>query len=436
MDRIDGRKTTERMGREVEDYLKYDDQFLQDVFNKFTNERYLNKVEILYRIQNEYLQLRANIWNDIERKRKSISKKIPLTDQKGENFWYVVPPFMEKNIHEIDFIAKKEIDHLATQEIQKNLIEESLIDEAFYSSVIEGAFSTKKRTSELIKKRNPQNKSEKMILNNHNALIFILENLHKDLNEEIFITLHKIVTEETLDKDDITEKYRDDMVYVWDENAVKTEPLYTAPPHTEVQQMMDQLFDFIDEEEPFIHPIIKACIIHFYIVYIHPFFDGNGRVARAFSYMYLLKNHYDFFKFFSISSVVNRKRKKYYQSIKDTEDYDGDLSYFIISYIEMTKESINDTIEKLINELTHKALFKTLEEDEIILNERQKKYLNYIKKKESNITTISEYEKKMKVAYETARRDLTELAELGLFKKMKKGRKFIFKYLGIKGYMQ
>ncbi|HWO96701.1 MAG TPA: Fic family protein [Bacillus sp. (in: firmicutes)] len=420
----------------MEEHLKYDDNFLQDVFDKFTNERYLNKVEILYRIQNEYLQLRANIWGDIQRKRKNMSREVPLKDQNGNYLWYMVPPFIEEMIHDIDFVAKEQIDELATKEIQSNLIAESIIDEAFYSSVIEGAFSTKKRTRELVEKKNPKNKSEKMILNNHNALIYILENLHKDLNEDIFITLHKIITEGTLDDDEITEKYRDDFVYVWDENAVKTEPIYTAPPHTEVQPMMDDLFRFINENKPFIHPITKACIIHFYIAYVHPFFDGNGRVARAFSYMYLLKHNYEFFKFFSISSVINKKRKKYYKAIKDTEDYDSDLTYFIAAYTEMTKESIHEIIEKLVNELTHEALLKTLEDDEIILSDRQTRYLNYMKKKDNNITTISEYQKRMKVAYETARRDLTELAELGLFKKAKKGKKYIFKYLGVKGYMQ
>nr|WP_277398276.1 Fic family protein [Neobacillus citreus] len=275
-----------------------------------------------------------------------------------------------------------------------------------------------------------------MILNNYNALIFILENLNRELNEDVFITLHKIITEGTLAEDEITEKYRDDYVYVWGENAVHTEPIYTAPPHTEVQPLMDDLFKFIKEEKTFIHPIIKAFIIHFYIAYVHPFFDGNGRVARAFSYMYLLKNGYDFFKFFSISSVINKKRNKYYKAIKDTEDYNSDLTYFIVSYAEITEASIYDVIDKLINEVTHEALFKTLEEDEIILNKRQIKFLNYMKKKDNNIATIEVYQKKMGVSYETARRDLSELSELGIFKKAKKGKKFIFKYLGLKGYIE
>jgi hypothetical protein len=133
----------------MDEELKYDDNFLQSIFDKFTIEKYLNKPETLYRIQNEYLQLRTDIWGDIQSKRKSMSRKVPLKDQKGNNFWFLIPPFIEKVIHDIDFIAKDKIDELATKEIQNNLIVESIIDEAFYSSVIEGAFSTKKRTKEL-----------------------------------------------------------------------------------------------------------------------------------------------------------------------------------------------------------------------------------------------------------------------------------------------
>jgi Fic family protein len=422
----------------LEEFVKYDKLYLDSLIDKFTNEKYLNKPETLHRLQNEYLQLRVDIWGDIQARRKSMSREIPLKDQAGKKFWYLIPPFLEKIIHNIDVVAKKKIDELASKEIRNNLITESIIDEAFYSSVIEGAFSTKKRTKELVKSQNPKNKSEKMILNNYNALIYILENLNKDLDEDIFISLHKIITEGTLEEDEITEKYRDDFVYVWGENAIKTEPLYTAPPHNEVQPMMDDLFEFINDNKTntFIHPLVKANIIHFYIAYVHPFFDGNGRVARAFSYMYLLKHNYDFFKFFSISSVVNKKRKKYYKAIKDTEDYDSDLTYFISSYAEITEVSLHDVIDKLIKELSHEILLKSLVDDEILLNKRQKKYLNYMKKKENNLTTISEYQKKMNVSYETARRDLSELMELGLFKKAKKGKKFIFKFLGVKGYIQ
>ncbi|OIJ14267.1 hypothetical protein BKP37_08810 [Anaerobacillus alkalilacustris] len=417
-------------------HIKYDSNLLQELYEKFTIERYLNKPEIMYRLDSNLLQIRANLWGDILEKRKMNGRLVALKDQDGNKFWYSMTQGLEKLIHDIDVRAKERLDELVVSEIQQRLLIESLIDEAFFSSVIEGAFSTKKRTRELVKSKDPKNKSEKMILNNYHALEFILENLHSELNEEIFLSLHKIITENTLEEDEITEKYRDGPVYVMSENQTKTEPIYVAPPLEDVQPMMDELFSFINNEKQFINPIIKAFIIHFYIVYVHPFYDGNGRVARAFSYMYLLKKGYNFFRFFSISTVVNQKKGKYYKAIKDTEDYGSDLTYFIKAYSEMTLESIEDMITKLNKELEHDLLSLELEKDDIILSKRQKKFLTFIKGKESNITTIQEYLKKMKVSYETARTDLSELTELGIFKRDKKGKKYIYKYLGLKGYKE
>lgn len=139
----------------------------------------------------------------------------------------------------------------------------------------------------------PKNKSEKMIMNNFYALKFILDNLHKPLNEDIILEVYRILVKDTLNEDEIVEKYRTGFVGVWDTKELKY--TYNAPDHNLVQPLMNSLVDFINNNNDF-HPLIKACIIHFYFVYIHPFFDGNGRTARAISYMYLLQQGYDFFK--------------------------------------------------------------------------------------------------------------------------------------------
>jgi Fic family protein len=416
--------------------MSYSEDFIDDIMERFTFDRYLNKAEIFFRLETSYLRSQGDIWSDIVTRRKQSGRKLTLKDQNGNHFWYMIPPFLEKQIHEIDFVARKRLNDLILNETMSELVAESILDEAYFSSVIEGAFSTKKRTRELVNQKNPKNKSEHMILNNYNVLLFILDNLDKELNEEVFLSLHKIITMDTLDSGDISEKYRDDFVYVWAEDATKDTPIYTAPKAEDVQWMMADLFAFINSEKQseFIDPLIKSFIIHFYIVYVHPFFDGNGRVARAFSYMYLLKNGYDFFKFFSVSSIVNQSKAKYYKSIKEVEDFENDVIYFIKVYSELTLKSISETINKLVKNLDSEVLVKQLEKDEILLSERQKKFLKTISKKDSNLITIEEYKKLAKVAYETARRDLTELESLGVFKKVKKGKKFIYKYLGIKGY--
>lgn len=402
----------------------------------YTLDRYLTKKETLFRVKPLSKDNFSKTWDEIIEFRKSKGTELPLKDLWGNSFWYFITPSTEKLIHDISYVAKHKLEEITTKRLYKTmLVEDILFEEAYYSSVIEGAFTSKKRAKEVIKSNQPKDHSEQMILNNFAALSFILENLDKDLNEEIFIQIHKIVTAKTLDEDEITEKYRNGQVYVTDPN--NTEPIYIPPKAENVQFMMNDLFKFINNQEKvsFIHPIIKAFIIHFYIGYVHPFFDGNGRVARAFSYMYLLKDGFDFFKFFSVSSIINKQRKKYYQSFIDSEENNNDITYFIITHLNLTKESIHEIMERLISEFQKEIFKEMIAREGIILSSRQTRFISYIEKKDNNLITIDEYKKKFRIAYETARRDLLELENLRILKKTKKGKKSIFVFQGLKGFL-
>ena len=398
-----------------------------ELLHSFIN-RYLTKKEIMYRIPSS--ENIDDFWSKLIDYRKSFKIDLPLLDQDNNNFWFIINDSIKDNIRNIDNMATQDLFTSIPENIENAIIADALIDEAFNSSVIEGAFSTKKRTKEMIEKKiKPTDKSEQMIVNNHQALEFILENKHYPLDENIILCIYNILTNGTLDEDDIIEKYRRGAVYVWD--SVSQTTIYTAPPYTEVQSLMNSLIEFINTNND-IHPIVKACIIHFYFVYIHPFFDGNGRTARAISYMYLLQNGYDFFKFFSISSVVREEKKKYYKSIKDVEDYSSDLTYFISYYTEMILHSIKNILDRFKKEFGYRIIRTNLERKGIILSERQSKALEYYIKGQKNFTTIDEYEKKYKVAYETARTDLNQFEFLGIFEKSKIGKKFIYKILDFK----
>lgn len=283
------------------------------------------------------------------------------------------------------------------------------------------------------KKLQPTNKSEQMIINNYKALDFIMQNLTNPLDEEMILSLYKILTEHALEEGCEVEKYRNDLVFVCDVNS--SQPIYTAPPHTKVQSLMDSFIEFINSPDD-LHPVIKASIIHFYFVYIHPFFDGNGRTARAISYMYLLQKGYDFFKFFSISSVIKEQKTKYYKALKETEDYDSDLSYFVNFNVEMILVSILRIMENFNREYGYRLILVYLNQSGIILSPRQKKALSIFLKADKNYTTIDEYAKKLKVTYETSRTDLNQLSELELFKKSKISKRFIYTIIDLNDIIQ
>ncbi|GAA0717337.1 Fic family protein [Clostridium malenominatum] len=386
------------------------------------NEKYLTRKEIEYRIKSDVnLDI---LWGELLLNRKKTGVEVPLIDQSSNNFWFNLTNDIIKNIDSIDNSATEDLFKSVPIDLEASVIADALIDEAFNSSVIEGAFSTKRRTKEMIEKHlKPSNKSEIMILNNYQALLYIMEHLDEPISEDTILSIYKILTQDTLVEDDIVEKYRTDAVYVWDTKTSKI--TYTAPPHETVQELMNSLLKFINSNNNY-HPIIKACIVHFYFVYIHPFFDGNGRTARAISYMYLLQNGYKFFKFFSISSVINEEKNRYYDAIENTEIYDSDLTYFIKYYSSMIVRSISKIKNNFKKEFGRRLIKDTLDKSGIILDKRQNKIINHFITIDKNFITIEDYKKKFKISYETARTDLLELETIGFFKKSKKGKKYIF----------
>lgn len=397
-----------------------------DNLDKYISNTYIPKQAFIYR--QKVAPGILNVWEEIVAKRKEISLKINLFDQKGENIWLVLTPSIHVYLEKIEYGVRKDIHEIITHVTNwDDQVHELLIDEAHNSSVIEGAVSTRKRTAEMLKKnQEPRNLSERMIFNSYSAMMHILENIEKPLNEDALIQLHKIITEDTLKQEDMTDRYRNDDVEVMDPSTNRV--IYHAPDANNVQWMMNDLFAFVQAPTPEIHPIIKACIIHFYIVYVHPFFDGNGRTARAFTVMYLLKMGFQFFKYLSISTAISKKKDAYYKAIEDCEKNPTDVTYFIMNQLELMFARYTELLKQLQQEVGKVIFNEWLLENDLMLSKRQHKEIKLLSKKDKNIVTIEEYKDRHKVVYETARSDLMELESLGIFEKIKVSRKFVYKF--------
>lgn len=399
---------------------------VQEIIEKFTHQDYLSKEEIGYRLPND-LAL-EELWQEVIKFRKQKSEILPFNDQNNQNFWCLLTPALQRKIYEIDSSGKDSLYRVVKKEIEQELIKDSLIEEALYSSVIEGAFSTMKRLRELVEKeKEPVDINDWMVLNNYHAMQFILQEKHKELSVDFILQLHKIVTEKTLFEDEAyAGRFRDDMVYVKDKR--RDIVIYTPPPAGEVFLAIKKLIDWVNEKNDarFIHPIIKASFIHFYFVYIHPFFDGNGRTARALFYYFLIKNGYEFFKYFSISVVVQKTKIQYYKAIKDVEDCNADLTYFLLYMATTILESIHLVTERIVQHYQRDFVFVRLKEKGILLNERQEKFLKRFLVNDKRAITIKAYKDRFKVVYESARRDLEDLAAKRILLKTKHRRQFVY----------
>lgn len=311
----------------------------------------------------------------------------------------------------------------------------SLIEESIRSSQLEGATTTRKVAKDMIQKgRDPRDTSEKMIFNNYEAMQFIRSIREEELTPNIIKELHRIVTKGTLKNEEDAGDYRvnaDNIHVVASENA---QILYTPPDESEIESRVQQICDFANnkiEGQKFIHPIIRAILLHFLLSYTHPFVDGNGRTARALFYWLMIKQGYWLIEFISISKILKNAPAKYGASFLETETDENDLTYFIDYQLEVIERAIKEFYTYYYKKIEDIEDFdKILEDNESLrkeFNVRQIAIIKHALKHPGYIYTIKEHSIINNVVYDTARKDLLQLAEkYSLLMKMKEGKTFNF----------
>jgi len=124
---------------------------------------------------------------------------------------------------------------------------------------------------------------------------------------------------------------------------------HAAPQPKHVPKLMDQLFDFLKNENE-THPLILSAIIHYEIEFIHPFIDGNGRMGRLWQSV-LLSQFHPIFEFTPVESVVKKRQEEYYQAL-GASDKSGSVN----SFIEFSLQTIRDALASLVHEARPKPL--------------------------------------------------------------------------------
>jgi Fic family protein len=296
----------------------------------------------------------------------------------------------------------------------------SIMEEAIASSQIEGAVTTRKQAKEMLRKNKiPKTKDERMIYNNYVTIQQILEVKDQHITVDKILQIHKLVTADTLSSREEEGNFRNSNdVNVVD--VVDGEIVYSPPDFNEIDLLIDELCIFFNSQsdKTFIHPIIKGCIIHFMIGYIHPFADGNGRTARALFYWYLLKRGYWLTEYLSISKLILRSKAQYARAFQYTEIDDHDLTYFIkynLRTMNLAFEALRDYIQRKIEEKRQIAKFIRLKS----INERQALILKWIYEDENLILTVKEVETRLVISNQTARTDLQKLVRLGYLEALK-----------------
>ena len=323
---------------------------------------------------------------------------------------------MQRMCHDFDmkFGSFWEADNEPQSPEKKYYLSSSLMEEAIYSSKMEGASTTRVVAKEMLrKKKSPQNKAQQMIANNYATIQYIVEHKDEPLTEEGLLYIHKLMTEKTLDNPDDAGRFRtNDNVVVAD--MVEGDVVYTPPTFKDIPEFVSTLCDFFNNDNPrtFIHPIIKGIIIHFMVAYMHPFVDGNGRTARALFYWYMLKENYKLTEYMSISRVIAKSKTSYEKSFRYTENDDNDMGYFVaynLRALEISFQQLRDYIQRKQREKKAANAFMLAGN----INQRQALVLQRLTEEPDTIFTVKDVQELFSVSSMTARKDLADLVQQG-----------------------
>lgn len=336
---------------------------------------------------------------------------------------------MQRMCHEIDMNwgGSWGTDSIIGDENKEQYLVGSLMEEAIYSSQMEGAATTRKVAKEMLRKKmTPKDKSQQMIANNYQTIQFIVS--HKDalLTPELLLQIHQLMTEHTMQDPQEAGCFRSNNDVVV-ENGITHETVHIPPTYEEIPNFVEDLCRFFNEQDApqFIHPIIRGIIIHFMVAYVHPFADGNGRTARALFYWYMLKQGYWLTEYLSISRVIAKSKKSYEKAFLYTESDGMDMGYFVAYNMRVLQQSfkqLQDYIKRKQEEKRAANSFLRIGN----INTRQAQIIKMFADDSNLVVTIADLQAKFLVSPTTAKADVVGLMNMGLlseisFNKVKKG---------------
>lgn len=373
------------------------------------------------------------LWALVKLSRQNSRVNLDLRDVRGHVFSFTLPPATQPVLHEVDrgggsILGLAEGSNI--ESIRQRILVSSLMEEAIATSQIEGAVTTRKVAKEMLRThRKPRNRSEQMIVNGYQTIQLLRDRLDRPLDRDLLFEIQASMTHDALDDPTGAGRFRtpDEAVRIVDSRDGQV--VFTPPPAEQLSDRIDRLLAFANEpvsEANFIHPLVKAAILHFWLAYEHPFIDGNGRTARAMFYWWMLKSGYWLFEYLTISRVIFDAPIQYYQSFQCAENDDNDLTYSIIYLMRTTHKAIKKMREYLAHKQAEQWKIAVILENVGNLNPRQRDFVEDLVRTPETRHSFNTYREQFKVSLLTARADLLGLAKRGFLKKFRSGRQHWF----------
>jgi Fic family protein len=372
-------------------------------------------------------------WTGLKFNRSAQLKPVPLLDIQGQPFRFAVPDAAHERLHEIDLQLGGRIgmpDQITNPATRDQYLVGSLIEEAITSSQLEGAATTREIAKDMLRAgRSPRDHSERMILNNYVTMQRIGKLRDKPLSRDLVLEVHRLVTDQTLDDPSQAGGFRpahEERVLAAPFGA---EVFHEPPPVDQLEGRMAAMCAFANDKDkqPFVHPVLRSIILHFWLAYDHPFVDGNGRTARALFYWSMLRHNYWLCEFISISEIIRKAPAKYGRAFLHTETDDNDLTYFLLYHLDVLKRAV-DGLHKFVARKTRRLEMLERELRGMrTLNHRQRALISHALRHPHQVYTVESHRSSHNVSHQTALTDLMTLVGRGSLTKEKVGRTWHFR---------
>ena len=359
----------------------------------------------------QYKYSKENIKEVIEILKNIGYTEIPLKDFSGKNLVYI------KSLLQLNMNTVKTL--LTPQNISEKYGMKAMEEEIYSTLDIENIKSSRNSIRDILKGYSPKNDDENRIYGMKKGLEFISDRKNK-ITEENLNKLYNLVVGDFLEEENKLlpgNFYRHDEVYIL---GTKTE--HKGISSTKLKKYMEDLIEFINREDDF-NDLWKGAVIHFYMGYIHPYFDGNGRTARFLHLWYLVQRGYSSALFIPFSSYINEEKSKYYNGYtlaEQNKDISGetDITPFISYFIENVYNKMGN--REIKNDIMEKYQEMLLEGK---VTEKEKNLWNFILSVYGNGEfSTKQLEKDFRdVAYATVRNFVMKFEEMGLLLSQKYG---------------
>ena len=372
-------------------------------------------------------------WMGLTFARRAIARDLPLLSADGTAFRLSNVDVIQEMVHRIDQKASGQIlsEGVVTDlRSSDRYLVSSLVEEAITSSQLEGASTTRQVAKQLLATGRPaRDRSEQMIVNNYQAMLYAQELAPRSLSMTDVLDLHRLVSEDALDDPADAGRLQGSdeqrIAVYWHDQTL----LHQPPPAAELESRLGSMCRFANGEatEGFMHPVVRAIILHFWLAHDHPFVDGNGRTARALFYWAMLHEGYWLTQYLTISSILRQAPAQYARSFLLTETDGNDLTYFVIYHLQVIERAITSLHAYLARKAAENRKLQVLLHGSPHLNHRQLAVVQDALREASEPFTINAQARRNRVSREAARWDLLGLERLGLFTKERVGKKFVFR---------